>query len=176
MDVVIVVESLFGNTREVAEAIAQGLRERAGGAAVGVLPVADPAPPLDGVSLLVVGGPTHAFSMTRGSTREDAVRQGAGGDPTLGLREWIEAAATDLAALAGPAVTFDTRVRHVPGSAAAGAAKALRRAGAREVDRGESFWVTGTPGPLADGELDRARDWGRSLAERHLGHVAPAPH
>lgn len=26
------------------------------------------------------------------------------------------------------------------------------------------FWVKGTPGPLLDGELERARAWGASLA------------
>ena len=39
-----------------------------------------------------------------------------------------------------------------------------------------SFYVTGTPGPLADGELERARAWGRQLGAAYTGarHSATA--
>jgi len=44
----------------------------------------------------------------------------------------------------------------------------------------ESFWVTGTPSPLADGELERARQWGTSLGEqvrsRRPERFHPHPH
>jgi hypothetical protein len=62
------------------------------------------------------------------------------------------------------------RVRHpinkawVPGSAAHGIAKRLSKLGATLVADPESFRVVGTPGPLAAGELDRARQWGEQLA------------
>jgi hypothetical protein len=62
--------------------------------------------------------------------------------------------------------TFDTKVtkvRHLPGSAAKGAAKALESRGFRLADKPHSFYVVDTPGPLADGELDRARAWGTKL-------------
>jgi hypothetical protein len=67
--------------------------------------------------------------------------------------------------------TFDTRVSHprVPGSAAKKAAKRLRRVHLRQAADPETFWVHGLEGPLDDGELDRARDWGRSL----VGTVGP---
>jgi hypothetical protein len=39
--------------------------------------------------------------------------------------------------------------------------------------RHESFYVRGVSGPLADGELDRARSWGRMLARLI---VQPAQH
>ncbi|MGW5241219.1 flavodoxin family protein [Monashia sp. NPDC004114] len=170
MKVLIVHESLFGNTRQVAEAVAEGLRKaRPPGDEVSVtLATTDEAPatiPAD-VSLLLVGGPTHALSMTRQGTREDAVTKGAPAQPRLGIREWIEAAAprSDL-----PVVTFDTRVhvRLMPGSAAASAAKSLRHHGFREADRGETFWVEGTEGPLSPGELERAVVWGAALATAH---------
>ena len=176
MKVLIVHESLFGNTKQVAEALAEGLRAgRAGGDDASVLVVnTDEAPATipDEVTLLLVGGPTHAFSMTRPGTREDAVTKGAPTAPRLGVREWIDAAMprTDL-----PVVTFDTRV-HVhmmPGSAAASAAKALRHNGFRNADRGETFWVEGTEGPLCEGELDRAKAWGETLAANPR-YAAPA--
>jgi hypothetical protein len=63
--------------------------------------------------------------------------------------------------------TFDTKVEsmhHLPGSAARGAAKAARRHGYESVAKAESFYVGDIDGPLLDGEIDRARSWGRQLA------------
>lgn len=165
MSVLVVVESMFGNSLTVAEAITDGLREE--GAEVALTRVADAPETIDDdVSLLLVGGPTHAFSMTRKSTRADAIRQGATqGEEVSGIREWIADAQPrkDLRV-----VTFDTRVqvKFVPGSAAKSAASHLRHQGFKKVKRGETFFVEGTPGPLVEGELDRAREWGRQLADR----------
>jgi len=58
---------------------------------------------------------------------------------------------------------FRVRPRWLPGSAARAAARALRRAGLREVARPETFWVAGTRGPLVDGEAARARSWAHSI-------------
>jgi hypothetical protein len=162
MRALVVVESWFGNTRAVAEAVADGL----GGAEVCDVGSA-PARVEADVALLVVGGPTHAFGMTRAQTRAEAVRSGAPGSAaTCGLRDWL----STLEAPRGLAVaTFDTRVekvRRLPGSAARSAARVLRRRGQCVVARPRSFYVTGTPGPLLDGELERARAWGADLATR----------
>ncbi|MBE7325733.1 flavodoxin family protein [Nocardioides sp. Y6] len=155
----VVVESMWGNTRQGARAVAEGLGEDAQ-----VLDVAQ-APRLTGdVDLLVIGGPTHAFSMSRASTRPDAVRQGgAATAEATGIREWLAAQerAPQLAV-----ATFDTRVasmRRLPGSAARAAARAAGRRHLGHVVGRESFYVTGVSGPLADGEVDRAREWGRTL-------------
>lgn len=164
MKALVVYESMFGNTQKVAEAVAGGLRRHM---EVQLVPVGRaPAPLHELVELIVVGGPTHAFSMTRESTREDAVRQGAAApDVSTGIREWIDRLHP------GPhsegLATFDTRVakvRHLPGSAAKAAAKHLRRLGYRTVEKPESFLVRDTTGPLLPGELERARSWGESLA------------
>lgn len=160
----IVVESMFGNTREVADAVAEGMRSAAGEVVVVDVTRAPAAVP-EGVDLLVVGGPTHAFSMTRQSTREDALEKAHSSDgarAAIGIREWIAAAAPDPTL---PVVTFDTRVKKafIPGSAAKSAAKALAQHGFEHAERGETFWVEDTPGPLKPGEVERAREWGRSL-------------
>ena len=161
MRALVVFESMFGDTETIARAIAEGLSS---GMRVDVVDVAT-RPRVEGdVDLLVVGGPTHAFGMTRASTRQDAVRQGGrAAAADIGLREWLdELAPTGFA----DAAAFDTRInkRFIPGSAARGAGDLLRRHGFRLVVPPESFRVTGTPGPLVDGEEDRARGWGHALA------------
>ena len=158
MRVLVVYESMFGNTAAVARAVAEGMagRVQVRTAEAGTLPgVSD-------VDAVVVGAPTHAFGLSRPSTRADAVRQGAGASADLGVREWL--ATLDRPGLA--AAAFDTRVvtPYLLGAAADKAARALRRAGCRLLAPAEGFLVTGTPGPLRDGELDRARRWGADLA------------
>ena len=158
MKALVIYESMFGNTEAVARAVAEGLSGRFD------VTVADvrAGPPAQGNDLIVVGGPTHAFGMSRPASRRDAVRQGAAGDATTGIREWL----STVAHLSGvPAAAFDTRVdKPLVGSAGRKAHRALRRLGCRMVAPAESFFVTGTPGPLADGEQQRARRWGQSLA------------
>ena len=87
MKALVVYESLWGNTEKVARAVAAGLAETA---EVAVADVGERPELSADLDLLVAGGPTHAFSMTRTSTREDAVRQGATHHPAaVGLREWL---------------------------------------------------------------------------------------
>lgn len=131
------------------------------------------------LDLIVVGGPTHAFSMTRPQTREDAVKQGATvGSEAVGIREWLTALP------AGPhselVATFDTRVakaRRLPGSAAKGAARIVHRLGYAPAAHAQSFYVLDVDGPLLEGELDRAREFGERLGSeagvRVTGHPVP---
>lgn len=159
----VVYESMYGNTRQVAEAVAEGVGESVD---VEVHEVSRAAPLPRELDLLVVGGPTHAFGLSHDSSREEAARkaQHAVESATMGLREWLDEAdpPQPLPAFA----TFDTRIARprIPGSAAHKAARRLRRLGAEQRSAPESFWVRGAQGPLVDGELDRAREWGRRLA------------
>lgn len=169
MKALVIYESMWGNTEQVARAVARGLQHSG---PVEVLDVSEAPQATGSVELLVVGGPTHAFSMSRSSTREDAVNKGArGGHEGRGIREWLDGLpAADLAV-----ATFDTRVgkvRHLPGSAAKKAAKEVRRHHLGRVVDSESFWVDDMEGPLLDGELDRAEEWGRSLTHRDAGRLS----
>lgn len=162
MKALVVYESMFGNTKTIAEAIAVGMSETidAECVEVGGAPVSP-----EGFDLLVVGGPTHQFGLSRPDSRKGAtseteeplVSQG------IGIREWLRI----LAKAAGDAAaTFDTSIRkpNLPGSAARGAQKRLKRLGYRIVMPAEIFHVEGTTGPITDGELERARTWGRDVA------------
>ena len=164
MKALVVYESMFGNSERVARAVAAGLGEHGEVVLrdIATAPVGQIPPDVD---LLVTGGPTHAFSMSRPNTREDAIRQGAGqGLATRGLRDWLAGLPSDLSLL--PCAAFDTRVsraRRLPGSAARSAARALRRRRGQLIVLPESFYVDDVSGPLGSGELDRAREWGRHL-------------
>ncbi|WP_280339407.1 flavodoxin family protein [Nocardia neocaledoniensis] len=160
----VVYESMFGNTAAVAEAIATGLRSRF---EVTVLPVTEavnhPAPQVD---LLVVGGPTHAFGLSRTATRQDAA--GQTDDPVeieIGIREWLDAALPVPSPRS--AAAFGTKIAHppwLPGSAAKGIAKRLRHLGYHLVAAPADFLVEDMTGPLRSGELERATAWAARLA------------
>jgi hypothetical protein len=155
----VIVESAFGNTRKIAAAVAEGLGERTELISVDLAPAVLPG----SVRLLVVGGPTHAFGMSTPSSRGSAARQGAA--VTRGIREWITELRVEPTC---NVATFDTRqtsMRRLPGSAARRAAKALQRKGFPAVGQPQNFYVSGTAGPLVDGELDRARAWGEQLSQ-----------
>ena len=169
-DALIVFESMFGSTRRVAEAIADGLRTRA---TVAVRSVAD-LPAADGIRLLVIGAPTHAHSLSRASSRaegrewaEDRARYALEpGAHDIGIREWLPVANIGDCAFAA----FDTRAdmpRLFTGSAAAVIARRLRRRGLRELLPPRSFLVD-KDSRLLDGEIEQAYEWGRRLGGAFL--------
>lgn len=145
MKVVVVYESMFGNTKMIAEGISEGLRE-AGDVAAGTV---DELPPevVGAAGLLVVGGPTHAHGMARADARQAVAKE---------------------ASYAKYGAAFDTRFakpRWLTGSAATKIGQRLRRTGYKMVGT-ESFFVKTTGGPLAEGERERAIAWGRELAAK----------
>lgn len=169
----VVYESMFGNTEKIAAAIRDGLERAIDTDLIRV----DRCPaelPAD-VRLLVVGGPTHAFSMSRASTRVDASSQGdLVMPPQTGIREWIEG--LDAAGVRAVVATFDTRVtkvRRLPGSAAKAAGKVLRRHGFKAITDPASFYVDSSTGPVPDAELTRAREWGELVGRELRQFVNP---
>lgn len=173
MRAAVVYESMYGNTARVAEAIAEGMREQ--GAIVTLVPVGQASPETAaGCDVIVVGAPTHAFTLSTSKSRATAVRDGAPDEVAgQGVREWLALATPRAAVLA----VFDTRMRnmrHWPGSAARKAARVLRARGAAPTTRPRSFYVRGTHGPLLEGETDRARAWGAALAGQVRQPAPPA--
>jgi flavodoxin len=154
---VVVYDSQFGNTLQIARAIASGLGEH-GSVEVVAASEAVARPP-SWPELLVVGGPTQRHGMS----------------PTL--RAFVESLPRDSLRNTRAAL-FDTRYRMatlLSGSAASQAAGRVRRAGCRLVAAPESFFVERDRPPdeqrrrhglerLEAGELERAADWGRTLA------------
>jgi hypothetical protein len=165
MDAVVVYESMYGNTRQLAHAIAKGI----GGATV--IAVADAnSERLAGAELVVAGGPTHMLGMSGPNSRRSAVaaaaKPGSGltvepGASGPGIREWL----ADARGRGAAAAAFDSRLRPwLAGRAAPKIARGLRRRGFHVIDRPRSFLVS-KQNQLLPGELERARAWGASLVD-----------
>ncbi|MDU0349216.1 flavodoxin domain-containing protein [Actinomyces sp. MRS3W] len=155
----IIVESCFGNTRALAEAVAAGARQA--GAQAQVVDVAHaPAQPPAGTDLLVLGAPTHNRGLSRAATRAQAGSRG-GTPPVRGMREWLETAVIPGGLRMA---VFDTVTGRnwLAGSAAKAIAKVLGRI-QHQPGSVRSFVVAGVSGPLADGEEDAACAWGAGL-------------
>jgi hypothetical protein len=184
MRALVVHESLYGNTRAVAQEIAAGLAASRGDLEVWCRAAADVAvqgpAALAGFDLLVLGCPTHAWGMSSTRSRTAQIAKDAANDAAkdaghdadgrtpahdpgaagAGLRELL---AVGLGA--GQRVAaFDTRTgSRFAGGAAPRIVRAARRAGGTAFGEPAGFVVTGTAGPLRDGEEARARAWGAAL-------------
>ena len=155
MRTLIVYFSKFGNTRKVAETIAEGMRQAGDARVVNIDQLA--ASDLEGVDLVVAGTPTHAFTVppvVRAAL--DTLPQGT---------------------LAGKSVAaFDTTVRLWPLRLMRASPKLLRRLhqlGGEPVAPPRTFFVktSGTQQPgevdlLLEGEMERARKWADGLLNR----------
>lgn len=165
MHAIVVFESHWGNTAEVARAIADGI-----GPDAKALTTTEATPEIVAAAdLVVAGAPVMAFGLP-----SDAMVQNAGVDPKAprpadlehpSMRTWLE---TLPPVQGGPAVrraaSFETKLWWSPGGATGAIDKRLRRAGFRTIARGQKFVVEGAYGPLRAGELEHARAWGRELA------------
>ena len=133
-----------------------------------------------GYDLLVVGAPTHAFSLSRHKTRADAVKQGAPSERTrIGMRDWLKDLSWDGSP---PAVAvFDTRatkVRHLRWAADRTMISLLRRLGLRPTARRASSSSPTSRGPWSR-TRSPARLRGHGVSPRrcrwHLVTRAPDP-
>ena len=146
MKVLIVYDSVYGNTEKIAKAI--------GGAIIGEVKVlrVDEANPseLKTIDLFIVGSPTQ------------------GGRPTPAIRTLLNK--VPEASLQGINVAaFDTRMSTklvaVFGYAAGRIAGNLKGKGGTLIAPPEGFFIKGIKGPLKEGELERAAGWAKGILE-----------
>ena len=174
MKAVVIYESMYGHTHQIAKAIGEGLSLTAD---VVVVPVGEAdAELVKSADVVVVGGPTHVHGMSRANTRKAAADAAAkpGADLVLapdaddpGLREWF--ASVDL--VFTNAAAFDTRFdlpAAITGRASKGIARKLRHHGATLIAEPESFFVKKDSHLAPDQEV-RAREWGAKLARNLKG-------
>ena len=153
MNTLVVYDSQYGNTKRIAQMIADTLRSFGQAQAVRV----DPAHPVSfqGMDLLILGCPTQGFR------------------PTPAMQSFLASTPREL--LSGLSVAcFDTRFRGGLWkiSAAPGMAKQLRTMGVGLLVPPESFFVKSMKkeGPLLAGELERAACWAHMLSEKITAH------
>jgi flavodoxin len=152
MKVLVIADSAYGNTWEVASAIADAF----GNSARAIRPPHVQVEDIAGLDLLIVGSPTQ------------------GGRPLPSITQCLRGLAPD--GLKGIAVAaFDTRVdarqQSLPlrllvnliGYAAPKIGRELTSHGGRQVVPLEGFIVEGKEGPVRAGEIQRAADWARRL-------------
>lgn len=148
MKVLIVYDSVFGNTEQVAQAIGNALGSQED---VETLRVSNVEPEkLTGLELLIVGSPTH------------------GGRPTPVIQDFLNRVSEP--AIRGINVAaFDTRLSTrlvgIFGYAAGRIADSLKRKGGTIIASPEGFFVKGGKGPLKEGELERAASWAKVIVE-----------
>ncbi|MCB2412024.1 flavodoxin family protein [Demequina sp. TTPB684] len=171
MSALVVYESLWGNTAAIAHAIGEGIGE---GTLVRHTGEVDPAEAA-AATLLVAGAPVHAFSLPTESTKKSVAEKSlAPGDipPDVSqppLKTWLEG----LPHSSAVAAAFDTRVRGPLGHGGASRIeKALAQRGYRIADKAQGFYIVNQKNVkapasmLREGEIERAKDWGRFLASR----------
>jgi len=112
------------------------------------------------LELLVVGSPTRAFRPT------DAMRSFLKKIPKESLKG-VKIAAFDTGIASGDIKSSLLRnIVKIAGYAAQPIAKQLKKKGGELIMHPEEFWVNGEKGPLKDGELERAAEWGRQIDKK----------
>ena len=148
MRALIVYDSVYGNTEKVARAIADSITPSG---EVKVLRAGEmDTSELASIDLLIVGSPVH------------------GGRPTPAVQDFLNKMAQqslkDIKVAA-----FDTRTASkfakIFGNAAGRIAGQLTKKGGVLIVPPEGFFVTGTKGPLKEGELERAAAWAKGILE-----------
>ncbi len=168
MHAIVVYESMFGNTRAIAEEVAAGLSKYGTAEA---FEVGDAPEALD-ADLLVVGAPTHAFGLSRPSTRDNAADMTDHPlvSPRNGVREWL----ATMPQGSGATAAFGTRVSGPLGSAASAIGRRLRSNGRNLICPPEDFYVAArgveVDEALKAGELEKARAWGERLGRLVTHH------
>ncbi|MFW6102587.1 MAG: flavodoxin family protein [Chloroflexota bacterium] len=148
MKALIVYDSVYGNTEKIARAMAEAIAPHG---EVKVLRAGEAGPSeLVSIDLLIVGSPTH------------------GGRPTPGVQEFLKKVTQP--SLEGTSVAaFDTRASskftRIFGYAAGRIAGNLKKRGGTLIASPEGFFVTGTKGPLKEGELERVAAWVKGILE-----------
>lgn len=152
MNTLVVYDSQYGNTKQLAQTIAQTLSEFGTAHAQPVSKMGANA--LRDVDLVVLGSPTQGWR------------------PTPAMLAFLATIAPHM--LDGVDVAcFDTRFhwpRFLTGSAAQTMVRQLHKQGALLLTGPQSFFVTGRTGPLEAGELKRADTWARTLHDRIEEH------
>jgi len=154
MKILVVYDSLFGNTKRVAEVVADALgrTQKVRLIATSEAKIED----LGKADLLVVGSPTQ------GGRAKKEMQKFLGKIPDGGLGG-VKVAAFDTRILDKEQKAAVRLLMRTIGYAAPKIVKVLEKKGGKAVVSPEGFIVEGKEGPLAKGEVERARNWAEDM-------------
>jgi flavodoxin len=156
MKAMIVYDSMFGNTKVIAEAIGNALGPQED---VAIVQASEAKPEqLEGLTLLIVGSPTQRFSPTGATTSflKSIPKKGLEGVKVAAFdTRFPESKIDEIGILA-----FFVRIF---GYAAQPIADRLEKKGGELAIPPEGFCVGDTEGPLLEGELERVADWAKQI-------------
>jgi len=154
MKALIVYDSMYGNTEQIAKSI--------GGAITGdvkVLRIGEVNPSeLESIDFLIVGSPTQGFRPTKSV---QTFIESIPGDTLKG----IDAAAFDTRIPTSEVGTGLRLLMKMGGYAAGRSAEVLKKKGGNLAVPPEGFFVKDKEGPLKEGELERAGSWAKEIVE-----------
>lgn len=155
MKILVAYDSYFGNTEQVARAIGGAIDPQH---QVSITRISELKPEqLQGLDVLLVGSPTRAFSAS------DATKAFLKGLPA-GSLQGVKVAAFDTRMDVKKAPGILRFLAGIFGFAAAPIAAQLQKKGGTPLGEPQGFMVKDTEGPLDEGELQRAAEWGMSIA------------
>ncbi|MFC1512181.1 flavodoxin family protein [Candidatus Latescibacterota bacterium] len=155
MQVLIIYDTYFSNTEQIARAIGEGIGSHAD---VTIRKVSDVTPEqLRGTNLLIVGSPTRAFRPS------PAIKKFLKSIPRQGLTGVRVAAFDTGISLDDVNPRLLKLLMKLFGYAAKPIASKLVAKSGELAAPPEGFFVLDTKGPLKEGELERAREWGRRV-------------
>ena len=154
MKALIIYDSFFGNTEQIAQAIGHALGSPT---EVEILRVSHVEPQQLTGKLIIVGSPTRGFRPT------PAINKLLGRIPANGLKG-VKVAAFDTRISVD---NIESPLLHILvklfGYAAKPIAEKLKKKQGELTVPPEGFYVEGTEGPLKNGELERAAEWARQI-------------
>lgn len=144
MKILVVYDSVYGNTEQIARAIGEAFTDDVRVLHAGQVETSE----LQGIDLLIAGAPTQ------------------GGRPTQAMQDFLKKVSeSDIKNM--KIATFDTRISAkwvgIFGYAAGRIAKNLKKKGGVLLLNPEPFYVEGTQGPLKEGERERAAAWAQEV-------------
>lgn len=157
MQVLVVYDSVFGNTEKIALAVGSAVSANH---KVQTLRVRDVKPELlSGPDLLIVGSPTRQFTST------PAIKKFLLGIPDKNLTGIRVAVFDTRIALSDINSSFGRFFIRTFGYAAEKMQRLLLKKGGTPASTPEGFLVDGTEGPLKAGELERAGEWAIKMCQ-----------
>jgi len=141
VNALVIYDSVYGNTKIIAETIAKELSNNSKAISVSNINTDD----LKDINLLIVGSPINGWR------------------PTEKISKWLTVLGTDKLKNI-KAASFDTRIKvFFHGDAMNKISNLLKKVGAEIITTPECFYVKGSKGPLLEGEIEKAIQWAKNI-------------